>query len=260
MPYGLALGAALDLVSTEFVLVVQHDWLFVRDADVAAAVSAMGEDRSVKYVGMQSLTTLDYARRMRVRYGLELPPARRVGQLLLAPQLLWYDKPHLCRLDHYREVLQAANMGVCECPERKYGVELMWPILRNATDLEQEHRRFGTFFWETGSEVVYHLSGRKLHADDADASDPCARQPALAAELREAWHASATFTVAAAERTACVAGLARPRTDKEPSGRRFKGACFICGERGHSKAHCERRGAPLAASLEEIAAAAAVVR
>lgn len=41
--YGLALEAALAEVETEFVLVVQHDWLFVRDADVRAAARASRE-------------------------------------------------------------------------------------------------------------------------------------------------------------------------------------------------------------------------
>ena len=38
--YGLALEAALREVESEFVLVVQHDWLFVRDTDVRAAAIA----------------------------------------------------------------------------------------------------------------------------------------------------------------------------------------------------------------------------
>ncbi|CAK0854041.1 unnamed protein product [Prorocentrum cordatum] len=93
--YSLALAAALEAVETEFVLVVQHDWLFVRPAEVAAAVAAMDLDAEVRYIGMQSMTTLDYPRRIRDRYGLELPPARVVGGLRLVPQLHWYDKPHL---------------------------------------------------------------------------------------------------------------------------------------------------------------------
>eukprot|EP00747_Dinoflagellata_sp_TGD_P206631 gnl/TRDRNA2_/TRDRNA2_80321_c0_seq1.p1 gnl/TRDRNA2_/TRDRNA2_80321_c0~~gnl/TRDRNA2_/TRDRNA2_80321_c0_seq1.p1 ORF type:complete len:187 (+),score=38.73 gnl/TRDRNA2_/TRDRNA2_80321_c0_seq1:44-604(+) len=82
--YGLALETALaDHVKTEFVLVVQHDWLFLKAVDVWDAIAAMDIDAEVKYVGMQSLTTLDYARRMRTRYGIELPESRSVGGLTL---------------------------------------------------------------------------------------------------------------------------------------------------------------------------------
>ncbi|CAK9094935.1 Uncharacterized protein SCF082_LOCUS44602 [Durusdinium trenchii] len=163
--YGLALSAALSEVATEFVLVVQHDWLFVRDVDLTLVVDAMDKDPAIKYIGMQSLTTLDYARRMQLRYKLQLPSERIVAGLRLVPQLLWYDKPHLCRKRHYVEVvLPEANMTVLENPERRYGVERMWPKLLNSQNLAEDHLRYGTFFWDVGAEVVYHLSGRKLLA------------------------------------------------------------------------------------------------
>ncbi|CAJ1329554.1 unnamed protein product [Effrenium voratum] len=141
--YGLALAAGLAEVSSEFVLVVQHDWLFVKDVDLTSLVAAMDSDAAVKYIGMQSLTTLGYARRMQLRYSLRLPPAREVHGLRLVPQLLWYDKPHLCRCKHYTEVvLPEAKMGLRENPERRYGVEQMWPRLLHAEHLEEAPDQF----------------------------------------------------------------------------------------------------------------------
>lgn len=252
--YGLALEAALAEVTTEFVLVMQHDWLFVADADICEVVTAMDQDNDVKYIGMQSFTTLDYARRMRVRYNLELPSPRSVAGLTLVPQLLWYDKPHLCRADHYREVvLPAAPMRPLECPEARFGLGLMWPELRAAGQatstvsaaeaaerLFEAHRRYGTYFWDVGEEVIYHLSGRKLHATElGGGAGEGAPPPAF--ELRTAARASGTFTAAAAERTAHVAGLALPA--KEATMSRFKGRCYVCGEKGHSKLNCAKRPA-----------------
>jgi len=235
--YGLALAAALELVATEFVLVVQHDWLFVRSVDLASAVMAMDSDADIKYLGLQSITTLDYPKRMRVRYGLELPPTKHVGGLSLVPQLLWYDKPHLCRVAHYKDVvLRAAPPGRRECPERRYGVQLMWPVLLAAEDLQEEHRRFGTYFWDTGAEVIYHLSGRKLKADTCS-KDTLA--PLAALEVHGAVCGSTTFTAAAAERTVVIPGLALPTPG--PDASRFKGRCYICGEKGHSKLRCSKR-------------------
>lgn len=153
--YGLALSAALAEVVTEFVFVVQHDWLLVKDVDLGPVVNAMDLDATIKYVGLQSLTTLDYARRMQLRYNLQLPPDRHLCGLRLVPQLLWYDKPHLTRKKHYLEVvLPEAKMGVFQNPERRYGVDQMWPKLLHAENLEEEHLRHGTFFWDVGAEVV----------------------------------------------------------------------------------------------------------
>lgn len=180
--YGLALSAALAEVVTEFVFVVQHDWLLVKDVDLGPVVNAMDLDATIKYVGLQSLTTLDYARRMQLRYG----------------------------------------------------VDQMWPKLLHAENLEEEHLRHGTFFWDVGAEVVYHLSGRKLLAVDEDAE---AERPE---GLYGVATATATFTSVAADRTMYIAGLALSKA-KGQSGR-FKGRCYVCGERGHSKSNCSMTG------------------
>ncbi|CAL1157015.1 unnamed protein product [Cladocopium goreaui] len=233
--YGLALSAALAEVVTEFVFVVQHDWLLVKDVDLGPVVNAMDLDATIKYVGLQSLTTLDYARRMQLRYNLQLPPDRHLCGLRLVPQLLWYDKPHLTRKKHYLEVvLPEAKMGVFQNPERRYGVDQMWPKLLHAENLEEEHLRHGTFFWDVGAEVVYHLSGRKLLAVDEDAETE--RPEGLYGVAT----ATATFTSVAADRTMYIAGLALPKA-KGQSGR-FKGRCYVCGERGHSKSNCSMTG------------------
>lgn len=236
--YGLALEAALREVATEFVLVVQHDWLFVKDVDLSAAVSALDTDQEVKYIGMQSLTTLEYARRMQVRYSIELPPARDVCGLHLVPQLLWYDKPHICRADHYCEVvLPESKMGALQNPERRYGVDLMWPRLRSSTELEKDHLIYGTFFWDVEAEVVYHLSGRKLLADESFSLEELGKDQTLAnaaGELRGEASTTATFTALAVERTMHVAGLALPK--KEAKSGRFKGRCYLCGQKGRWQA------------------------
>lgn len=249
--YGLALAAALQQVTTEFVLVVQHDWLFVKDVDMASVVKAFDLDPVVKYIGMQSLTTLGYPNRIKVRYGLELPPPRRVGSLELVPQLLWYDKPHVCRVSHYQQVvLPEACMRVRENPERRYGVEKMWPKLRHAEDLEKEHLNFGTFFIDVGMEVVYHLSGRKLHAAEGPDSELLAPLP-VAAEISGVASSTATYTALAVDREVRAPGLAA--LAQKPVKASFKGRCFLCGQKGHSKLHCELRGT-LAPGPPEVAA------
>eukprot|EP00927_Polykrikos_kofoidii_P066017 TRINITY_DN61697_c0_g1_i1.p1 TRINITY_DN61697_c0_g1~~TRINITY_DN61697_c0_g1_i1.p1 ORF type:complete len:368 (-),score=52.89 TRINITY_DN61697_c0_g1_i1:60-1163(-) len=242
--YGLALTTALQHVRTKYVLVVQHDWLFVRNVDLAPLVSAMDAADEVKYIGMQSITTLDYAKHMHLRYSIDLPPSRQIAGLRLVPQLLWYDKPHLCGADHYRdEVLTRAPMGVCECPERKYGVELMWREIRSASSVEQAHRPYGTFFWDAGEEIVYHLSGRKLQAADSGTVSAPADN---ALELHGAALPSRTYTAVAADRIAVVPGLAMPSCSASKQGQtssasRFKGRCYLCGEKGHSKRLCSSR-------------------
>ena len=117
-----------------------------------------------------------------------------------------------------------------------------------------------------GSAVTYHLSGRKVRAappcaagtevsgaeaapDTPDAAPPAADGACLVACTvlgeaapppegadRGAHHAG--FVRGAAWGSAVVAGLDRMRTPAAAGTRPFRGRCFACGQKGHSKDHC----------------------
>ena len=117
-----------------------------------------------------------------------------------------------------------------------------------------------------GSAVTYHLSGRKVRAappcaaggevpgakaapDTPGAATPAAHgacrvactglaeapPPPEGAE-RGAHHAG--FVRGAAWGSAVVAGLDRVRAPAAAGTRPFRGRCFACGQKGHSKDHC----------------------
>ena len=128
--FALALRAALRHVSTPYVMVVQHDWAFLRPFPLRDVLRVLtqaqtqqyggggdgdgdgdgdgGGDSSglnVKYVGFASTSSLDYAEQVSSRCrGLprlqSLAP--RLGGLPLLPLLFWYDKTHICEVAHYR--------------------------------------------------------------------------------------------------------------------------------------------------------------
>jgi len=145
----------------------------------------------------------------------------------------------------------------------------MWPqLLQAGHRLDEVHRTFGTYFWDVGAEVTYHLSGRKLKAADPSAepssasasasasaapfsltttttttNTPAVVLPSGPAALSGEARCTGTYTAAAAERAAVVAGLAMIVKEPKPegSGPKFKGRCFICGLKGHSKVLCPER-------------------
>lgn len=117
-----------------------------------------------------------------------------------------------------------------------------------------------------GSAVTYHLSGRKVRAappcaaggeasgakaapDTPGAATPAAHgtcrvactglaeaPPPPEGADRGAHHAG--FVRGAAWGSAVVAGLDRVRTPAAAGNRPFRGRCFACGQKGHSKDHC----------------------
>eukprot|EP00435_Cladocopium_sp_Y103_P063068 s724_g24.t1 len=73
-------------------------------------------------------------------------------------------------------------------------------------------------------------------ADFSISSETISGQSISYSPSNEVATATATFTSVAADRTMYIAGLALPKA-KGQSGR-FKGRCYVCGERGHSKSNC----------------------
>ena len=124
--------------------------------------------------------------------------------------------------------------------------------------------------------VTYHLSGRKVRADTSGAVrssgtgtepvrwPPHATQAASRSTTDVAMQAlpcdrhvpGADFIRGAVFGHAVVPGLAPARgaersdaqgqsplrADGQFGEKRFKGRCFVCGKKGHSKTHCPARG------------------
>ena len=128
-----------------------------------------------------------------------------------------------------------------------------------------------------GSAVTYHLSGRKVRAAPLCAAGgksprakaapdtPGAATPAAHGACRVACtglaeappppegadrgaHHAGGFVRGAAWGSAVVAGLDRVRAPAAAGTRPFRGRCFACGQKGHSKDHCPQWRADLEAT------------
>jgi len=104
--FAFAVKAALSLVQTRFLCVVQHDNAFVRQVDLQCALQAL-EDPRVKYVGLLSSATLDYVGLCNSRYGIRIS-ALEINGVPLVPLVYWYDKTHIASVDYYRSLFELA--------------------------------------------------------------------------------------------------------------------------------------------------------
>ena len=103
--FGHAVLAALALVVTEHVMVVQHDRNFNRAVDLGGAVLGLMDCHpDVQYIGLLTGRTVGYAHYVRSRYGhLDITPLARDdgdGGTLL-PLLFMFDSTHVARVDWY---------------------------------------------------------------------------------------------------------------------------------------------------------------
>ena len=280
--FGRAVKAALTHVTTELVLVLQHDWLFVAPGfDAAAASAAVLGPLRLPYVAAMSQATVDYPERARRRYGLELAPATVFASddtvdgggggggggapRRFWPLLLLQDKPHLASAAYLRDFVYGEEHcpPVGGFPEDGLGQVQLADIRANGM---AAHARYRTFVLDQGSAVTYHISGRKMRAappcaagggasgakatpDAPDAAPAAADGACLVActvlgeaasppEGADRGAHPAGFVRGAAWGSAVVAGLDRVRAPAAAGTRPFRGRCFACGQKGHSKDHC----------------------
>ena len=142
-------------------IVVQHDRNFVRDVDVAEIVKVLeANDGWLKYVGLPTSTTLNYARLVLSKYGIKIDQAAPDGaSFKLTPLLQWYDSTHVCSTKHYREFVYRGDLvkkgGFVE---DKLGQHQLADIRENGM---AAHAKYGQFVLDDGmgKPIVSHLDG-----------------------------------------------------------------------------------------------------
>eukprot|EP00854_Cymbomonas_tetramitiformis_P015377 gene15377-18192_t len=183
--FGWALRAGVRRVTTPTVLVMQHDFLFVRHVDLEPLVHVIrSPDAGVNYLSLLSSSTLNYAAQVVTRYQLKLGnlvrplhdllPVRdeRQGAVsgCLVPLLFWYDKPHVASTEYYWE--HVFNTGVLrkgDFIEDVWGQQMLADIKRHGL---QEHAKYGTFIYDDGpvdprtgfggTPAIRHIDGRRF--------------------------------------------------------------------------------------------------
>eukprot|EP00750_Incisomonas_marina_P014592 INCI17691.5.p1 GENE.INCI17691.5~~INCI17691.5.p1 ORF type:complete len:589 (-),score=79.91 INCI17691.5:69-1835(-) len=183
--FGYLVKAALRLVRTEFVLVAQHDWVFLRGFDLEGVIKSMkANPETLKYIGLPCSRGVDYLKKMQMRYPrLDLPKEPLTYGLgtKVVPMLFWFDKTHIARADHYREFVlsfaarQAAGWGKETHVRRGNFIEDTFGQAELA-DIKSNgiaaHAKYGNFLLvemeakgkqgEVPVPVIYHRNGRRF--------------------------------------------------------------------------------------------------
>ncbi|CAE7314188.1 unnamed protein product [Symbiodinium sp. CCMP2456] len=165
--FGFAVKAALAHITTDYVLVVQHDQEFIAGFDLEALLETMSlHPGVVKYVGLPSVSTLNYEHAIRSKYGLSLHCTTEFG-VPLTPLIFFYDKPHVCSTTHYRTTIFGPGSPVRKGDfiEETLGVAEREDILQNGAWMEA-HAKYGTFqldyrdLSDRQLAVIRHVNGR----------------------------------------------------------------------------------------------------
>jgi hypothetical protein len=274
-----------EIVSTPYVLIGQHDNFFVRDVSyLTTLVHYMEEDHTkswLKCVHFPSTATLNYATKVKRRYDLDISNVSvdlNNGGGSFIPLVFWYGRTHLARTSYYTSFIlkQFPNLQVSDHLEELFGtVQLneLHKIKGRQHNFEDEfrrvHEKYGNYVFfdknnpEEQTEVLYHMSGRKVRAATTNYSTPTEQElpPQTSQDTERSSSNNTSFTphansfTTARRSIASVPGLEFVTLEKKNGSsssktppKRFKQNCFHCGKKGHSFKFCpaikEENGMP----------------
>lgn len=165
--FGYAVRRALAEVTTPYVLVVQHDQEFIVGFDLEAVIQCMDlNPESVKYIGFCSVSTLNYDHMVRSKFGVQVLSTSEFG-IPLMPLIFFYDKPHICSTNFYREFVfgPGSLVGPGDFIEETLGTAQRADIIQNGM---AAHQKYGTFQLDTRDmagepfALVRHVNGRSF--------------------------------------------------------------------------------------------------
>ncbi len=158
--FGFALKNALTRVRTPYVIVVQHDRNFVREAPIVQIVKCLEKnDAWLKYVLLPTTTVLNYPRYVQSKYQLRIAPQPTDFGFSLTPLLQWYDSTHICSMRHYRDfVYRGGLVARGGFVEDKLGQYQLKRIKERGLSA---HAEFAQYVLDDGIEkpMVSHLDG-----------------------------------------------------------------------------------------------------
>lgn len=262
-----AIKAAFDmgLVTTPFVMVAQHDNMFIREVPLRSALSAMENNDWVKSLHFQATATVNYVEKVRRRYGMDLSGMVRQdnngGMCFghpLVPLAFWYGRTQVARTDHYINFVLNRLLCRGDHLEELLGVTQLEEMRKLGPEVA--HPKYGNYVLDQGGEVLYHLSGRRARASTTTISAPedssCKNKgnedPCGCFALTNMSRCKGLFTTAQSAR-AVVPGLdlipdptaiSSGNAAVPPPKGRFKQRCFHCGVKGHSYKWCPVREQP----------------
>lgn len=141
---------AFKYVKTEYVLIIQHDFPFIRSFDIEKIIDDMKENPELKHIKFNKRANIKiHSNAINDLFGKEV----KSSNYTYTRTPSWSDNNHICRSDYYRNIiLKECNNGK---PMESY--------LMNKSKTRKIHDKYGTYIFGPINQRPYikHLDGRK---------------------------------------------------------------------------------------------------
>tara|TARA_B110000977_G_C11039869_1_gene478455 strand:+ start:586 stop:1332 length:747 start_codon:yes stop_codon:yes gene_type:complete len=144
---------AFNHVHTQFVLVIQHDFPFIRNINIKQIIEDMLENPRLKHIrfnkrktikkGFDALNSLFGEQTKCKNFSYTRTPG-------------WSDNNHICRTEYYQ------NIVLTECKDGKPMEQFLHGKVKNI----KRHQKYGTYIFDVLNSEKYidHLDGRKYQS------------------------------------------------------------------------------------------------
>ncbi|CAF0905667.1 unnamed protein product [Adineta steineri] len=165
---------ALNYVKTPYIMILQHDWIFEFHPPIFDLLSILKNEDEIQYIGFIARMSLNYE----ISRGHTHPYYRHIflqsrnirldrpfSNDLIAC-LHWFDRPHLCSVETYRQIFAMPLIKRGDFIEDTFGIEYMQSITNSLTKEAafEKWKQWGAWMYypDNGKTItVRHLHGRK---------------------------------------------------------------------------------------------------
>ena len=172
--FAFSVQLALDYVKTPYVLILQHDWMFTSPSPpFSCLLSILQNEPEVRYISFIARWCVNYERRgdSDLQYRHVFAEARRLrADRPLAEDLIaclhWFDRPHLCSVETYRQIFAENLIKRGDFIEDTFGTHYLTSIKHAPTRQTafDAWKRWGAWLYapDQGQMVgVRHVHGRR---------------------------------------------------------------------------------------------------
>lgn len=141
---------ALKYINTKYILIVQHDFPFIRDIEIENIIEDMESNPELKYVRFNKRANIKFSSNaINNLFGKEL----KSHNYTYTRTPSWSDNNHLCKTNYYR------NLILKGCKRNCMESRLMFK-----QKTEKDHRKYGAYLLGKKNEpaYIYHTDGHSM--------------------------------------------------------------------------------------------------
>ena len=141
---------AFNYINTKYVLIIQHDFLFIRKFNIENIINDMNDNPKLKHIRFNKRKTEKciFDNQNSDLFGKQI----KCNNYIYTRTPGWSDNNHICLSDYYR------NIVLKECEDGSFMETKLWNKPRNI----KNHKKYGTYiFDEVNSEAyIKHIDGK----------------------------------------------------------------------------------------------------